>query len=950
MRSLAEQATRAWAGCAGTWLLLVLLAVPASGQTFIPPAVDELDPIGRAGRAGEDASLPSSLAEVHAFFEGRAGRDLERSFRSVHRVHPTAAMDALILRAGTPVPPGVPAARAALRQSMREDASSLLAAEMVRSDAARERWELRLGELLDPDVLVDEDLRSAAIRAVAGVPMRGLAPMVARHLDHATPRFRAAASSALHELYRIRFSSAASFRAAWPRLAELEANPPFLAELTAEQARSRSLALRLIALSPEAVLDWLADEDPLLRARAADSLSRFVGEGKVSVPDAIDALLAGLAAEIDADAFHAMLENITDLLASSPPTSASVARLREVLDQVAERRQRDLYGSILRALSRLTWDEDPASGEASRERGAQRVVDLFGRCVDRGRPLDPDHVLTGIDALETLGVRENPSEDWKTLTRPARDALKFLLDEFDGSEDVRLAVARAYAGLLADDVPTMVELLTSETHQALRYALLEALREVLPSAELTEGEARDVFDALVQLSDDTDSELRRRALEVLVGDEFRAHVQRVGTSDDAGRLVERLEYEEDSELASYLLQLVASFEQPALVEPLLRTAFFDEWTGGGPRNISEMAAALKLSARGDPEVVMRSARRLLVDQKWERQDDARLVRLESAVSLVASLESGSAGILSPESHATIIEWALELREKGGGRLAGLADRAEVLGRLVDVHLPGAGDSLVDAERSWAMLAGDYHLANPAGTSVSEVVSRYRAASAELDGTTLEHALLTRDLARFLYRAEQREEALAAYSDLRGRESALRTSLEPEPEALAAFEPVFELSDLRDLAALIAQPATDGERELRGASREAFDVSIELVERAGWRAEPGKVRIQDLRDLAERAKRSQNQPRIAQVRTILRELPETPVEEPPPTVDEAGSPELDPTAPLWDGLVRRDDWHGALLELRSEVLDEEPTTEAGPAASDREVLEGVGTGQGARRRR
>ena len=147
MRSPAKR-VRVWAGCATTWLLLALLAVPLRAQTFVPPIESALEQLGEAG---ETASLPQSLAEVHVYLEGKAGRELERAFRRVFRAHPQPAMDALVLRAGTAVPPGVTAARAALRQSTRDDAARLLAAEVGRSAKSRERWLTRLRYLLQGD-------------------------------------------------------------------------------------------------------------------------------------------------------------------------------------------------------------------------------------------------------------------------------------------------------------------------------------------------------------------------------------------------------------------------------------------------------------------------------------------------------------------------------------------------------------------------------------------------------------------------------------------------------------------------------------------------------------------------------------------------------------------------------------------------------------------------------
>ncbi|MFT5052044.1 MAG: hypothetical protein ACI8QZ_003475 [Chlamydiales bacterium] len=941
------------------WLLSVCAAAPVCGQTFIPPIEAVPDQLGPDG---ESLSLPSTLAGVHVFLEGKAGGELRREFRRVFGVHPQPAMDALILRAGTRVPPGVNAARASLRQSTRDDAVALLALEMERSKAAHELWLVRISELLEQGPLIDEDLRCAAMGAVGELRAYALAPRVALHLDDAVPRIQTAAAASLFVVYRLRFDSFAGFEAEWPRLIEMSDDPPFLRELEAEQVRARALVLRLIALSPDEVIGWLQDPDPIIRSEAAEALSRFVGEGKVGVPDAIEAMLEQLESEIDAQAFHALLHNLTDLLGGSPPGSASVVLLRGVLDRVGERRQRDLSGPILRALSRMPWDSDPASGEQSLDSGARRLVELFGSVVDRGRPLDPDLILMGIDAIETLCVRESPTEAWSDLTQPVRVGLEYLLNEYRGPEEVRLAVAGAYSGLLGDDVERILALLAGEhDFNALRYELLGALGRILPGIELDEARTRTILETLLVLTDGDQPDLCRRALEVLTSDVFTPRVAAVGSRAGSDALVERLEYETDEELRSLLLMLLGSFERPALVERLLLSPFFDDWTQGGSRNISEMAKALMSLAGDDAQVVMRAAERLLVDKKWERQADSQLVRLESALSLVASLSEEAARTLPADKHATMVRWALELREKGGARLAGTPAGGGVLERLVQVHLPG-GESVVEGpKRAWALLSGDHFLARPDGSSVRDVSARYREAAARLDSTKLEYAILIRDEARFLVRVDQPLEALHAYSNLRGLEHALRAAAAADDERVGGaddddtegaipvddpvaepIETLFELSDLRDLASLTAGVG-EQEIEQRAAARDAFQLGLELVERAGWRAEPGTVRLQDLRNLADRARRSRSPALIAQVQASFSDLPEQSTPEPVPVegeeatrADASGMP-----LPLWGGLVDREDWHSALLELRDEVMGEqvpEATTDS-PAADGTPAPEG-----------
>ena len=933
MRSTATRDLRFWGKCTTTGLLLASLNFATFAQTLVPPALEAAASDGEGRR-----DVPASLAGVHMLLGGSSGEDFTQAFEAILETRPRLGMDALVLRAGMPVPAGVSAARAERRESLRDESVTLLRSRLEGRDG--KAWRARLSELLAVESTLDEDLRCAAIGAVAELELFGLARRVGAHLVDPNPRIRNAASNALFDLYRVRFTDAPEFAAAWPALGAIDGEPPLRSALRAEQAQSREwIAALLEQLDEEDAERWLSHAEPRIRADAGLAVTRAVGAGRLDAATAMGLLRARLEAEHDPDAFHAVSQSLLSLVGSAPPDADAVVELRASLDRVAERGQRDLTGLLMKAWSSMPWDEELAEGDSSLAAGLERVVALFGRAVDRERPLDPDHALMGVEALGRLyGRAGGEVEALASVAEAARDELDYLLTDYNGPEPVRAAAAGAFSRLVGRDVPRILELLAEDDPRlpALPYELLGSLGRALPEATIEEARGRQILSTLLRLIDHQDVELRRRAIDVLSSDTVGELLTTWGSSGMAVKLAERLDAEDQPELRSTVLSLLGRFSQPELVDRILHSPVFDELTAGGSREISELAEALRRLSGGSPVWVGRSATRLLIDQRGERRDDARLVRLESALSMMASLAPEAASQLEPEVCRRVVDWALEWRELSEARLSGTDERDRVLKQLVEVYLEAAASPEGDTPRlagARALFLGDYWLSHREEMNVEDVRTRYSSALGLLDPGSPEHFQLLRARARFQFDADLLRDAVRDYNALRAETSA---------EGTPAGE--LDLSDLRRVAALTAEPPVDiPERDRRAANGGGFDVSLELVEHENWQQEPAQVRLQDLRDLAERARLSHDPARIGRLQKLFVDFPEAP----PESATAAGEADADTTElPVWNGLVRRPEWHGVLKQLRAELVLAEPKAEpAAEGASETDTTPDAGDDAG-----
>jgi len=906
-------------------LILPALAGTAEAQSFVPP----IDEVGTPEQTA-DSELPASLPAIYAWFEGLTGDEFEGAVRSLLSARIAPTLDAVILRAGAHVPPGLTAARTATRETMRAEALVYLQGEIDAELTADGRWQSRLSQLLVTQVAGD-DLWCAAALTAAAVGRYDLAESIALGLSsERSARVRGAARDALYTLYLKHFETEEDFDAFWSA-ANVSSREPLVLLSTLRDARevARAQYLRLIELEPTEAITALTDTDCVIRTAAANILVRNVGSGTVPAATVIEAFLGRLGHEVDARVFHTMLDSLLQLLAGLDANATSVTNLRSVLDSVADARHRQLEWSVANALGRIEWDETAESGPASLGQGIARVADLFSRSVRPGEALDSDLLVQGLENLRSLASRAGPpSSSLAARTRAARDAVLFLLLDAERSEEVRLAAAKAASIVIGEtDVDRLVEALREEgTSVALRFELVGSLGRIATGLEPGGDSAARVMNALLDSIRDDDADLRGSALDVIASEAMRPLLQ----VTDPALLVQRLDRERDQELQSRLLELIARFERPELVDSILGLQGFNDLMQGNPRRMSELASTLAQLAGDNEASIYRSAAHFLLLP----DPDTRIVRLEHALGLVTGLPSEVAFRLGPEQHHAVVRWALELRRSYGSQAGGGERMAQFLPALTSVHVPRCSLEEGIDERALAhttaLLAGDHLISTNADGDPTLVLGFYLEALAyafdPAPGVQAESpSIVRRDRARFLLAVGRPSEALNDLRSLLAFEASAGESSE-EDSALS-------LSDLRTAADLLGDPATGHTIVPKSAAGEAFDISYSLVERSTWRNEPVRVRFDDLRDMAERSLASATEARFAKVRAMLGDLPELPAEGTYETGSSEPPAEGEPD-PLWRGLLRDRANHETLGELLRRIP-------AAPAAEKTVIPAGAG---------
>ncbi len=948
MRRSEQTTSRRWTALVTAVLLPAILAQPGFAQTFLPPA--ETFAVGKPTAA--TGAGPVELAAIHAALAGETGAAFERLVSELMAASPTTTVDAVILRAGTPVPPGLTAAIAVRRAGMRAEALGFVRDEVEGDAETAGPWLDRLRKLVSAD-FPDDDLLCAAIGTAAELGRYELAGFIAEWLaEEECARIRNAARDGLFVLFRHWFDSAGEYMSFRSRIESGDMDGFLRAELVATQERLNGLHLRLLESDPqkEGVLA-LSDPDPAVRAAAATVLGRGVGEGRVRGELAVSTLLAHLDGESDVRAFHATVVALLQLLASAAPDSESAVILRETLARIGEDEHHHLTAPLIHASARLPWVREDASGPGGLAEGITRASKLFGRFVDRSRPLDPDLLIQELEALRALYSRAGePGHTVAAWARPAHDAVMFLLKDYRGSEQVRLAAAGAVSYVIfQDNVDTLVDVLEGEnTFTALSFELLGALAR-FTEGQNPEGEtAKKALAVVIDHVRHDDVNLRRRALEILASEPIRALVAASVSELLVKQVVERLEHEKVSELQSMLLSLLAGFERPDLVDSVLYPPVFENLTRElgqtGARRIVELASTLRKLAAGDPERLMWSAELIA----FKEDPDTRFVRYEQALGLMASLSEEGARSLTPEQHAAIVKWARGLRAGGGSQAGGTERLRPVLKRLVEVHLPmsiGAGDDERSLAHMRALFMGDLLLAEDKGRDPATVLSSYEealsyAADPNATAKTSPLTVVRRDRARFYLALGREAEALADYQ-------ALDTYRHSAGASGANVADGLQLFDLRQAARLLGDRRLAPDRV--GSAGKAFDLTYELVHLEAWEAEPPAVRLQDLVDLTTRARDSRDAGRLASARALLEDLPPVPAEG---VVETNGNGHAaDPaSAPVFRGLLREREWHEslrALLDGLPRAPDEnakpteasgEPNPDTGPAAGSDERID------------
>ncbi len=889
-----------------TSLFLVVFAalqVPIHAQTWLP--VEVLASSRRSDQAPRHLPLLRVLDElpVEAFDQGAA--------ELCATVDP-AALDALILRAGTPVPPGLPEAVQNRREASRTRALEWVRARVEESGATNP-WLARLTALLAEDP--GEARWCAAASTAASLGCYELATAIAPSLaDGSAPRRRETARAALHVLYRRWFESTADFDRFYERARGLGRAELFLDELQTEQQEALGLHLRLIELEPQREgIAALVHPDPTLRVRAARALRRGVGEGRVAAEEAIEALFARLANEHDARALRAILDSLLQLLTSSPADSPLVARLRDLLVHIGDSGQHDLEWPVLESLAHLPWAREQSEGPASLVAGLTRVNTLFRAIALESEVPDSDVLVQVIDAWRNLRAPHAGDAPRPVgLTLPAREAVRYLLTEAEIGPSARLAAATCVALVLpADPIEATSEIvaLVERVHgqPELEVELLGALetsRAALPPGHPMAGRLRRIL--LDRISHES-AALRGRALECLAGAAARGELD----SQAVDALVARLDVEPVLDLRLRILDALAATRQPDLADRVLRMNGLEDLLVGDARRVQAVAVALRTMAGSDPGRVLRCADRLVA----AKDPETRTERLEQALAAVIALGPDAARRIPDSEHRSVLAWAFELRERAGLRPIESHTLVQVLGQLVDVHARRAlTDSTIDPRslaHAVAVLAGDLALASDPPGDIQPALVQFAAAiawaSEQGDGARAAERLeVLRDRARFLCAAGLPREALADYR-------VLLAEIPLTTPALVEGEAIFQLADLRRTANLLVDPALGNDQDPKAAAL-ACQVGLALVRQESWQKLPPQTRIQDLRDLADRARICGNRDHLTAARAIFDDLPDLP----PPGEDPLGTNGTPETNALWRGLLRDRNWHEALLELRTRL--------------------------------
>ncbi len=815
--------------------------------------------------------------------------------------YPALALQVMILRAGRELPATLSAARRAERQESRAEALDWLGEHIARDPTFGELWTVVTGALL-----ADFDratMWNATARTLGRLEQYDWAEEIARGLASERPEIAQAARAALFDLYLQWFEGRETFQSFHSK-ADGAGDGPFFRQRARDFEQSeRELRIELLEHEPQRALVFFGGLDPRLRAAAAGALSSAdLGEDG----EAGALLLAQLTVEVDAAAFHAMVEALLELQSSAAADAPQLAALRATLARILAGGPADLQGPAAHALARVPWGEDGALLKDA----AGVLAAQLERLTAPGVLTDRDVLVTSLQSLWTLG--EGASDlglDLQEPLAPVRAVVLGVLSAEEEFEGVRVAAARLLpvVGHLGDLALAISVLDAAGTSDELRFTLLADVGEMARGLEPTEPIAQKVLDTLLTRLSMDDADLRRRALAYLSDDDLAALASRA----DPARFVKSLAAETLPDLQAQLLALVSAHGNADHVAPLLALSNFDALASSGPAGMAQLVETLRGLAAGDAELILGTAARLLaVDDPL-----TRVARLREALVSVAGLDPTPARSLSPTQHAAIVTWARELRQSAGAVSGG----QEFLRRLVEWHIPScAHDALEDKPNLahlQALFLSDSAGLDPEDGDAAAVLTHFASAlefALEHD-SGVEYARILRDRGRFLLEEGQEAAALADLSAVFVSEQAwARETLGNEPA-----ETVLGLSDLRRGAELLAGGDESAVLAPKRA-REACVVSMALVRRAAWPREPTAVRVQDLRDLVQRATLARNPAYCDRAATFLAGLPALP---PPPGDGDSATPAL-PSAPpgaAWTDLLADSAVHAELLTLAADLL-------------------------------
>jgi len=772
---------------------------------------------------------------------------------------PWAELDLPLYDAATlPIPVGIPDSRRAARSADRDAARTRFAAELVGEHSTL--WRRYLEERLR----YGQDRPgpwSAAADLVVALQDFDLAPALATGLTApADSLVNQVAQGALAELFGHDFADLADFESFTDGLEPTGATLRVIEELRAERERSRSRLLENFAYNRAAASDHLDDPDPKTRLGAAKVLASALHDGQVNTAKVLPILLTRAAVERSPEVAEVLLDAAVESLAGRPAGDDLIERLRAELSAGVRGNADELELLIARTLARLPWPGAEAVDKTSLEEGAGLISTLLRRVNSEDAAADPDVTLGILQALDSMCVAEG--DDLATATRLASTDVRLPLLALAFDDRAETASRVVAVGTLPRVAPPtglldLIRLVSTERTESaelpigLRFAAMGAMGRFAQRGDAGFEGLGALATCLVENVSRSEADLRRRAL-VLLGEDALEHEL---TGRSLALFIRRLGVEDEPDLQAELMSLIGRYGGPEDLAGVLALGNFDQLAAQDSASGSGLAGLLERLAGGDSKLVFESAARL-----WNVQESVgQWARRGEALGLVARLSAEAAAALNPDQHRTVANWAIQLREAGVSLAATMPGGADFLERLVELHLPKSGSAqpfgLAEQNLMAALFLSDLASARGNGEAArlkDEVLAKFaRAEELAANHPTAEFAYLVR----------------------RARARFLVSSVTPvPPAALADFLFVFDsdfrgLLDTADLrsAGQLASEATDG-------AQDAWRFSEALVALASWHAEPVAVRVEDLRQLTQRAESLGDAATLAAAAALFADLP------------------------------------------------------------------------------
>lgn len=526
---------------------------------------------------------------------------------------PSLWIDAMLLRAGRSIPPGVSAARRAQRRERAAEAIEWLRREMA-SESGRASVESALRVALDfdgsPGRPVSRPLTKAAVGVVVQLGLREWAPMMARGLapervsgsDEGTRR---CVQGALFELFGRWFETPESFDAVWPSLEGASAESLGLEALRGAHDRADKASATLMEFAPTEV-----DSDPLglfspnAAAEMARASGRAVAAGRLTPKEVIELLGRGVGSEARPIPLHARVETMLDLIQGVDPAGPAAAGVRAaVLSMVAQKAiAADRAWIYLGALRRLHYPPGPEGDALRAETLAAGTSVLRAILSDRSeQPLDPDGLKGAISALADLA---RSMADVKARTSAARPLVLLLYGLVGPDSAESLGVQRAAAKALRlsidpSDARELLRLLGGMGTSEVEYELLGALRAAIsvlePGTEVAEAVLAELFLAIASPEFDA----RARSLRVLLAEDTRPALAAKRRDVRSRWLMQRVESEPSPELRRDLLGLMGRLGDAGAMEQVIENpGLMALIVGDGAESVGALGLCLRSLGEG----------------------------------------------------------------------------------------------------------------------------------------------------------------------------------------------------------------------------------------------------------------------------------------------------------------------------------------------------------------